>query len=154
MAAVTICSDFGAQENKISHCFHCFPMYLPWSDGTRCHDLPFYEYWVVSQLLHSPLSLSSRGSLVLLCHHQKSGVICISKVIDISPGNLDSSLCFIQPGISHNTLCIVVVAVVKSLSHVWLLRPHEPARLLCPWDSPGKNTGVVCHFLLQGIFPT
>ena len=27
-------------------------------------------------------------------------------------------------------------------------------RLLCPWDSPGKNTGVGCHFLLQGIFPT
>jgi len=27
-------------------------------------------------------------------------------------------------------------------------------RLLCPWDSPGKNTGVGCHVLLQGIFPT
>ena len=33
------------------------------------------------------------------------------------------------------------------------LRPHElqPTRLLCPWNSPGKNTGVGCHFLLQGI---
>ena len=29
-----------------------------------------------------------------------------------------------------------------------------PTKLLCPWDSPGKNTGVGCHFLLQGIFPT
>ena len=28
------------------------------------------------------------------------------------------------------------------------------ARLLCPWDSLGKNTGVGCHFLLQGILPT
>ena len=28
MAAVTICSDFGAQKNKISQCFHCFPIYL------------------------------------------------------------------------------------------------------------------------------
>ena len=28
MAAVTICSDFGAQENKACHCFHCFPIYL------------------------------------------------------------------------------------------------------------------------------
>ena len=27
-------------------------------------------------------------------------------------------------------------------------------RLLCPWDFPGKNTGVGCHFLLPGIFPT
>ena len=30
----------------------------------------------------------------------------------------------------------------------------QPARFLCPWDSPGKNTGVGCHALLQGIFPT
>ena len=31
------------------------------------------------------------------------------------------------------------------------VRPHrrQPTRLLCPWDSPGKNTGVDCHFLLQ-----
>ena len=29
MAAVTICSNFGAQENKVCHCFHCFPIYLP-----------------------------------------------------------------------------------------------------------------------------
>ena len=36
------------------------------------------------------------------------------------------------------------------------LRPHglQPSRPLCPWDSPGKNAGVGCHFLLQGIFPT
>ena len=36
------------------------------------------------------------------------------------------------------------------------LQPHglQPTRFLCPWDSPGKNTGVGCHFLLQGIFPT
>ena len=38
MATVTICSDFGAQESKVSH---CFPIYLPCGDGTRCHDLCF-----------------------------------------------------------------------------------------------------------------
>ena len=43
MAAVTICSDIGAQKNKVCHCFHCFPIYLPWSDGTRCRDLSFFE---------------------------------------------------------------------------------------------------------------
>ena len=38
--------------------------------------------------------------------------------------------------------------------HVRLLQSQrlQPARLLCPWDSPGKNTGVSCHSLLQGIF--
>ena len=30
----------------------------------------------------------------------------------------------------------------------------QPVPLLCPWNSPGKSTGVGCHFLLQGIFPT
>ena len=36
------------------------------------------------------------------------------------------------------------------------LQPYglEPAQLLCPWGSPGKNTGGGCHFLLQGLFPT
>ena len=36
------------------------------------------------------------------------------------------------------------------------LGPHglQPARLLCPWDSLSKDTGVGYHFLLQGIFPT
>ena len=29
----------------------------------------------------------------------------------------------------------------------------QPARLLCQWDFPSQNTGVGCHFLLQGIFP-
>ena len=32
---------FGTQENKICHCFHCFPIYLSWSDETGCHDLCF-----------------------------------------------------------------------------------------------------------------
>ena len=32
-------------ENKVCHCFHCFPIYFPWSDGTGCHDLSF---WMLS----------------------------------------------------------------------------------------------------------
>ena len=39
-------------------------------------------------------------------------------------------------------------------SCVRLCNTMEPTRLLCPWDFPGKNTGVCCHFLLQGIFLT
>ena len=41
MAAVTICSDFGVPTQKVCHCFHCFPIYLPRSDGIGCHDLCF-----------------------------------------------------------------------------------------------------------------
>ena len=66
MAAVTVHSDFGAPQNKVCHCCRLFPFYLPGSDGTGCHDLNFLECCVLSQLFHSPLSLSSRGSLVPL----------------------------------------------------------------------------------------
>ena len=44
MAAVIVCSDYRAQENEMS-LFPLFPIYLPWSDGTRSHDLPF---WMLS----------------------------------------------------------------------------------------------------------
>ena len=40
------------------------------------------------------------------------------------------------------------------LSHSVLSASLQSARLLCPWDSPGRDTGVGCHFLLQGIFLT
>ena len=41
VAIVTVCSDFGAQENKIFYCFHFFSFNLPWSGGTGCHDVSF-----------------------------------------------------------------------------------------------------------------
>ena len=50
---------------------------------------------------------------------------------------------------------IIVLCVCQSLSRA-SLQPYglQPATLLSPWDSPGKNTGVGCRALLQGIFPT
>ena len=44
-------------------------------------------------------------------------------------------------------------AAAKSLQSCPTLRPHrrQPTRPCRPWDSPGKNTGVVCHFLLQSM---
>ena len=51
------------------------------------------------------------------------------------------------------TRCEFCVPVAQSCL---TLLPHglQPARLLCPWHFQGKNTGVSCHFLLQGIFQT
>ena len=47
------------------------------------------------------------------------------------------------------TLCMSVCV----LSHTRLfVTPVEPDRLLCPWNFPGKNTRMGCHFLLQGSF--
>ena len=46
---------------------------------------------------------------------------------------------------------LVSAAAAKLLQSCPTLRPHrrQPTRLPLPWDSPGKNTGVGCHFLLQ-----
>ena len=45
-------------------------------------------------------------------------------------------------------LCALLLSTSVVSNSVW---PHrwQPTRLSCPWDSPGKNTGVGCHFLLQ-----
>ena len=45
--------------------------------------------------------------------------------------------------------CLVAKLCPTLLQHLGLL----PASLLCSWDFPGKNTGLGCYFLLQGIFP-
>ena len=49
--------------------------------------------------------------------------------------------------------CLCMLSRSVKFDSLW---PHglQPARLLCPCYSPGKNTGVGCHALLQGIFPT
>ena len=47
-------------------------------------------------------------------------------------------------------MCAQWLSHVQLLATQWLYLP----RLLCPWDFPGKNTGVGCHYLLLGIFPT
>ena len=44
----------GVPQNKVSHCFHCFPIYLPWSDGTRCH---IFVFWMLN--FKPAVSLSS-----------------------------------------------------------------------------------------------
>ena len=45
-------------------------------------------------------------------------------------------------------VCVCVCLCVCSVMH-----GLQPVRLLCLWNFPSKNTGVSCHFLLQGIFP-
>ena len=77
---------------------------------------------------------------------------------------------FLKECMSPNTLTLQIWKLVKSLTHPRTLKSHhaaaaaksiqlcptlcdpirqQPTRLPHPWDSPGKNTGVGCHFLLQ-----
>ena len=54
-------------KNKVSHCFHCFPVYLPWSDGTGCHDLHFLNVEFLASFFTltfiTRLSISSLSAL-------------------------------------------------------------------------------------------
>ena len=53
-------------------------------------------------------------------------------------------------------MCVGTLHACSASQSCPTLQPHElqPARLLCPWNSPCQNTGAGCHFLLQGIFAT
>ena len=58
---------------------------------------------------------------------------------------------------NNSTLMICIFDVFIVLVAQSSFQPHgflEPTRIPCPWNSPGKNTGVTGHSLLQRIFPT
>ena len=54
-----------------------------------------------------------------------------------------------------STLALGPLLLLSHFSRVRLCAtPWQPTRLLCPWNFPGKNSGVGCHFLSPGIIPT
>ena len=77
MAAVTICSDFGAQKNKVWHCFHCFPIYRncksePWWDTLHTHEGGWSERQIVTSVGEDLEKLESphiAGKDVKWCNH-------------------------------------------------------------------------------------
>ena len=101
MAAVTICSDFGTPKNIVCP---CFPSICSEVMGPNAMILVF---WMSS--FQPGISLSSfifKRLFSFFTFHHKGGVICISEVVDVYHGSLDSSLWFIHPSISHDVLCI------------------------------------------------
>ena len=62
------------------------------------------------------------------------------------------SLCS-RRALSGSESQLYCASMLSQFSHVQLFVTHGllPTRILCPWDSPGKNTGVGFHALLQGI---
>ena len=88
---------------------------------------------------------------VVFFHMVLHGRSCLSC---LGPVNIINYI-FMNP--FSDSLCDFTSAVCKFTSVVsHSLWPYvlNPTRLPCPWDFPGKNTGVGCHLLLQGIFPT
>ena len=81
-----------------------------------------------------------------------SGVLLLQLTMFSAPNKMILVLWLFPPPVE--------ILLAKSLLlHLTLCDPVEcsppgSSRLLCPWDSPGKNTGVGCYALLQGIFLT
>ena len=78
--------------------------------------------------------------------------------MELAPGEFltSSKMSLIQhvlPEKSRNALHACMLSHSVMTGSLWP-RGLKFSRLLCPWDSPGKNTGVGGHFLPQGIFPT
>ena len=111
MAAVTIRSYSGAQENKICHCFHSFPVYLPWSDRIGCLLL----FWMLS--FQPAFSLSSFTLIKTLFSYSLFAIRVVPSALSevvISPGNLDSSL-LIHPA-QHFTWCTLHISFTSRVT--------------------------------------
>ena len=105
----------------------------------------------------SQMMLTSRHSSTSRKIQTMSALWCRDKI------DIMNSWAYLSPLLMNNNallysaiqrVCVSVCAVCSDVSDsLW---SHElwPSRLLCLWDFPGKNTGVGCHFLLQGISPT
>ena len=72
-----------------------------------------------------------------------------------SAGAAFKSVPYVSSFLILETKAVMFLIVVQSRSQVRLLRAHgmQPARLLCPWGFPSKNTGVGCHFPPLGDLP-
>ena len=98
-------------------------------------------------------SYLSKGASFTLIKSQRSRTQGQRSVMSQTIFALNRQMCNCPPCLKLKKLCVcVLIHSVVSNS----LRPFglQPTRLLLPWDFPGKNTGVGCHFFLQGIFPT
>ena len=77
---------------------------------------------------------------------QAESLVCLLRALPVSQPAYHNCLLTSFIPLSFQTPCCSVASVVSNS-----VRPHrrQPMRLRRPWDSPGKNTGVGCHFLLQ-----
>ena len=129
----------------------------PW---TVAHQAPLsmgfsrQEYWSgCSSLLHGIFPTQGSNPRLLCCRqilrhlsHQGSP---IGSALQNGTTTLEDSLAVSYKAKHAFTMHVYVGSVVSN--SLWP-QVQQPARLLCPWDFPGKNTGLGYHLLLQGIF--
>ena len=134
MTSVTIHSDFVTQENKICHCFHFLPFYLPWSGGTVAMILVF-----LNVEFKATFSLSSFTFIKRLFSSSSLSVIMVSSVQSHSHVWL-----FVTPWTAAHQ---AFLSITNSRSFIKLMS-MESVML--------SNHLILCHpfLLLPSIFPS
>ena len=117
-----------------------------------CHEVMGLDAMILVFLMLSFKPAFSLSSFTLIKRLFSSSfysvTVCISEVIDISPGNLDSSLWFIQPGISHDVLCIDLNKYSDNIQPC-----HTPFSIEPVENSMNKSV-VSCPVLTIASWPT
>ena len=69
------------QNSKLCHCFHCFSIYLPLSNGTGCHDLCFLNVELYANFFTLLYNFHQEALQFFFTFCYKGGIICISQII-------------------------------------------------------------------------
>ena len=120
-------------------------MFLPgesqgWGSFVGCH------LWGHTELDTTEVT---QQSLQIITHNERqTDLVSLSYSLTFSPGitNLLTNIESFTEELCRDCCCCEVASVVSDSVQP---QRQQPTRLYCPWDSPGKNTGVGCHFLLQ-----
>ena len=135
-------------------------------------EINYYYFWHSICQYRTFCSPKFKSMIEVLTIHNLIYLHLLGSEYKINNSNLSYSLWkylhlskqFEQDGVSFSCLTTLALHLVWHIlsyclvtqSCLTLLWPHglQPSRLLCSREFPGKNTGVDCHFLLQGVFST
>ena len=118
--------------------------------GPLHSSLQSASFSCVFQLPFTPLTVQQRCRIFLTHHWTGQGEqnLSVSLLLSVSPSLTQ---------VEHSMKMLLCACVLNHFSRVRLfVTPMDcsPIRFLCPWNFPGKNTGVGCHALFRGIFTT
>ena len=141
MAALTICSDFGAQKYKVSHCFHCFPIYLPCSDeaGWGQPLCPFV--WPPTLHTRPTEQLSILFAGCHFCSLPSGPILCRLSAVVVQ-------------SINHVQLFVTPWTAAQQASLSNTISPSLLKLMSIESVMPSNHLILCCSLLLPSIFPS